>query len=73
MKNKPLVKVTGMWTQTSQRGNKYIQAKVGNVYYMIMKNDHKRDEQDPDWFFYIREAGKVDEEDTMLDDETLEI
>ena len=42
-------RITGMWEHHSKAGNRYFQGRVGSFYLKALKNDLKRNENDPDY------------------------
>jgi uncharacterized protein (DUF736 family) len=47
------IRLTGLWEQTDEQGNKYLSAKVGVNYFTVRKNDFKKSNKEPEYYLYI--------------------
>lgn len=48
-----LVKITGLWLNESQAGNKYFSGSMGSAKVLIFKNNNKTEEKQPDYTMYL--------------------
>jgi len=54
-----MIKVTGLWKAKDKNGNTYLSGALNVITQLaIMPNTFKRNEKDPDYFVYIKEAKK---------------
>jgi hypothetical protein len=50
------IRVTGLWKNTSKNGGTYLKGSLSPVTpVLIMPNDYKKGEKDPDFFLYFTE------------------
>lgn len=45
-----MIKLTGLWNNTSQKGQQYISGNLGNAKIIIFPNNDKSQENAPDWY-----------------------
>lgn len=62
--------VTGLWEKELPNGEKYFSAKLGSIYYSVMKNNFKRKDTDPDYILYMSQNSKITDRSQDENDST---
>ena len=56
-----LIRLTGLWVNFTKKGEKMLKGKLSPItQLLIMPNDFKRDQNDPDYYLYLRPSDKAD-------------
>ena len=54
MANNNMIRVGGLWSNTTRSGGKYLSGSLGNARIVILPNDRKREgKNDPDYTLFI--------------------
>ena len=56
MNNGPMLKATGLWQKTSDKGGQYLTGRLGGVKVLIMENRDRRSDDDPSHTLFFVEA-----------------
>ena len=52
-------KITGLWKNKDKNGRTYLSGKMNAINtVMIMQNDYKRNDKDPDYWVYLKQYSK---------------
>jgi len=65
--NEPMVKLTGLYEKTSQKGTRYFVGRLGNAKLLMFANQDKKAETDPDWLVYVQERSAEPKQDAGRD------
>lgn len=60
-----LVKIGGLWENTSKKGDVYMKGSLGMANIFLFKNTNKRSEKSPDWFMSV---GSKDDDSGFKED-----
>ena len=71
MANNNMIQITGLWKNTSQKGESYLTGYFGNAKVLIFKNSFKDKDNQPDYKLYIS-AKKQPGDDGLGDDFVVE-
>ena len=53
-----MIKLTGLWENTTKRGETYFKGNLGSGQVLVFKNKYKKGENDPDYVMYLAEKEK---------------
>ena len=64
-----MLKLSGLWVNTDKNGKKYMVGYLGQQRVLIMKNNFKEEENQPDYNLYVAEGPKQQEEAADFEEE----
>jgi hypothetical protein len=56
-----MIKLTGLWENTTKQGETYFRGNLGLGQVLIFKNKYKKTDKDPDYVMYLAEKDKKEE------------
>lgn len=57
-----MIRLSGLWKNTGKNGASYLKGKLSPVAsLLVFPNDHKRNDNDPDYYIYLDESKRQQE------------